>query len=563
MADIAELGIKIDTSQLTKAKVAQLEMVAAAKKLEASESDLSIINKKLEATNKALAASTNLVERETLQANAAQLSAKKSALDVSIANQKLALSSGAATKAGGGFANSLRQVSLQLSQVAQQGAVTGDFFRAFTVQLPDLLLGFGTFAILIGAAAGALGGPLIDALTGSSKAIKNVDEDIADLTDGFEELTDAQRAYVLLSSEIKQADLQKEFDDIGQEVKAAADELKILEQGFRRTARGQRISIAADPEEIQEAELALKRLSAVRDNIGLKLEREIKLQGELRDATDLTTQSALEANRAQSKTDLLSELEATTDAIERAGSTQTELAVRAAAERNSILAAAYNEDLISFGEYQEQRVNNQLNLQAELTEIDEKAQQQRNQILTAGQEAALSASGQLFGNLASIAKEGGEDQFQEYKNLASAQAAIAASLAAIKALAEGGPILGPALAVSIGAVAAIQIAKIQGQEYQSSRASGGQATGRVLVGENGPEILNMGNSTGKITSAAGTKNEMQGQTVQQIFNISPGLSGLVQAEIQRAIPLMAKVAVSSVSGDIRRGGSAAKAVGIR
>lgn len=468
-----------------------------------------------------------------------------------------------AAATGGNFANSIRQVSLQLSQVAQQGAVTGDFFRAFTVQLPDLLLPFGTLAILIGAVAGALGGPLIDALSGSSKAIKNVDEDIADLTDGFEELTDAQRAYVLLSSEIKQADLQKEFDDIAQEVKTAADELKVLEQGFRRTARGQRISIAADPEDIQEAELALKRLSAVRDNISLKLEREIKLQDELKNATDLTTQAALEASREQSRTDLLNQLENATDAIRTAGSTQTEIAVRAASERNSILAAAYNQDLISFAEYQEQRVQNQLNLQAELTEIDEKAQQQRTQILTAGQEAALSASGQLFGNLAAIAKEGGEDQFQEYKNLASAQAAIAASLAAIKALAEGGPILGPALAVSIGAVAAIQIAKIQGQEYQSSRASGGQAKGRVLVGENGPEILNMGNSTGSITSAASTKQELGGQTVQQVFNISPGLSGAIQAEMRAMLPLIKQVAISGVSSDIRNGGSTAKAVGIR
>ncbi len=470
-----------------------------------------------------------------------------------------------ATATSGNFSNSIRQISLQLSQVAQQGAVTGDFFRAFTIQLPDLLLGFGTLGILIGAVAGALGGPLIDALTGSSKAIKNVDEDIADLTDGFEELTDAQRAYVLLSSEIKQADLQKEFDDIGQQVKVAADELKILEQGFRRTARGQRISISADAEDIQEAELALKRLSAVRDNISLKLEREIKLQDELKTATDLTTQAALEASREQSRTDLLSQLENATDAIQRAGSTQSEIAIRAASERNSILAAAYNKDLISFGEYQEQRVQNQLNLQAELTEIDEKGAAQRGQLLSSEQQATLGASAQFFGNLASIAQAGGEDQFQEYKNLASAQAAISAALAVTSVL--GDPLLPTfakaPLAVSIGALAAVQIAQIQGQEYQSSRASGGQAKGRVLVGENGPEILNMGNSTGNITSAAGTKNEMQGQTVQQIFNISPGLQGLVAAEIQRAIPLMAKVAVSSVSGDIRRGGSTAKAVGIR
>lgn len=539
MADIAELGLKINSQPVEQ---------AGAK--------LKNFGKIASDTERKVLQSTNGMATGFKSFN----TSVKSAAPVVTTFEKTAKT---ATATSGNFSNSIRQISLQLSQVAQQGAVTGDFFRAFTVQLPDLLLGFGTFGILIGAVAGALGGPLIDALSGSSKAIKNVDEDIEELTDGFEELTDAQRAYVLLSSEIKQADLQKEFDDIAQEVKTAADELKVLEQGFRRTARGQRISIAADPEDIKEAELALKRLSAVRDNISLKLEREIKLQDELKNTTDSTTQAALEASREQSRTDLLNQLENATDAIRTAGSTQTEIAVRAASERNSILAAAYNQDLISFAEYQEQRVQNQLNLQAELTEIDEKAQQQRTQILTAGQEAALSASGQLFGNLAAIAKEGGEDQFQEYKNLASAQAAIAASLAAIKALAEGGPILGPALAVSIGAVAAIQIAKIQGQEYQSSRASGGQAKGRVLVGENGPEILNMGNSTGSITSAASTKQELGGQTVQQVFNISPGLSGAIQAEMRAMLPLIKQVAISGVSSDIRNGGSTAKAVGIR
>jgi uncharacterized membrane protein len=542
MADIAELGLKINSQPVDQ---------AGAK--------LKNFGKIASDTERKVLQSTNGMATGFKSFN----TSVKSAAPVVTTFEKTAKT---ATATSGNFSNSIRQISLQLSQVAQQGAVTGDFFRAFTVQLPDLLLGFGTFGILIGAVAGALGGPLIDALSGSSQALKDVDKDIEELTDGFEELTDAQRAYVLLSSEIKQADLQKEFDDIAQEVKTAADELKVLEQGFRLISRGnrtQRVTVSADAEEIQEAELALKRLSAVRDNISLKLDREIKLQDELKNATDLTTQAALEASREQSRTDLLNQLENATDAIRTAGSTQTEIAIRAASERNSILAAAYNQDLISFAEYQEQRVQNQLNLQAELTEIDEKAQQQRTQILTAGQEAALSASGQLFGNLASIAKEGGEDQFQEYKNLASAQAAIAASLAAIKALAEGGPILGPALAVSIGAVAAIQIAKIQGQEYQSSRASGGQAKGRVLVGENGPEILNMGNSTGSITSAASTKQELGGQTVQQVFNISPGLSGAIQAEMRAMLPLIKQVAISGVSSDIRNGGSTAKAVGIR
>ncbi|MEM1149331.1 MAG: hypothetical protein AAGI03_02075 [Pseudomonadota bacterium] len=55
-----------------------------------------------------------------------------------------------------GAANSLRQISLQLNQVAQSGAVTGNYLQASLIQLPDLLLPLGTFATLAGAAAGAV-----------------------------------------------------------------------------------------------------------------------------------------------------------------------------------------------------------------------------------------------------------------------------------------------------------------------------------------------------------------------------------------------------------------------
>jgi len=51
----------------------------------------------------------------------------------------------------------LRQFSLQLNQVAQSGAVTGQWVQALAVQLPDMLLAFGT----AGAVAGTLAAVLI------------------------------------------------------------------------------------------------------------------------------------------------------------------------------------------------------------------------------------------------------------------------------------------------------------------------------------------------------------------------------------------------------------------
>lgn len=50
------------------------------------------------------------------------------------------------------FGGNARLMSMQLSQIGQQGAVTGSYLQAFMVQLPDLALGLGTVGILAGAA---------------------------------------------------------------------------------------------------------------------------------------------------------------------------------------------------------------------------------------------------------------------------------------------------------------------------------------------------------------------------------------------------------------------------
>jgi hypothetical protein len=91
------------------------------------------------------------------------------------AGQQLLGFSGAAGKVAGevekmGFAanlaagGGLRGIGLQLSQVAQQGAVTGNYFTALTTQLPDIGLAFGGVGIAVGALAAVLGPVLLAAL---------------------------------------------------------------------------------------------------------------------------------------------------------------------------------------------------------------------------------------------------------------------------------------------------------------------------------------------------------------------------------------------------------------
>jgi hypothetical protein len=79
-----------------------------------------------------------------------------------------------ANRAASGFASGgLRQMSMQFSQVAQQGAVTGNYLQALAIQAPDLALGFGA----IGIAAGAL----IPVLYGVAQGVFAADEAVQDI----------------------------------------------------------------------------------------------------------------------------------------------------------------------------------------------------------------------------------------------------------------------------------------------------------------------------------------------------------------------------------------------
>ena len=196
------------------------------------------------------------------------------------------------------------------------------------------------------------------------------------------------------------------------------------------------------------------------------------------------------------------------------------------------------------------RVANAEKLSADLIAIEQRTQDQNNKILTDGQATALSATGQIFGNMAALAKEGGKKQFDEYKTFASAQAIISAALAINNALAV--PIVGPALAVTIGALAAVQIAQIQNQSYQGARAMGGQVNSgnSYLVGENGPEIVHM-NGNGNVQ--ANHNISKSSPQITNVFQISAGVQGTVQAEIMAAVPLMKQAALSAYNEASRKG----------
>lgn len=113
----------------------------------------------------------------------------------------------ATVKGSGKLSNSIRQASMQLSQVAQQGSVTGNYLQALAIQLPDLALGFGTVGIIAGALAGSLAIPLYNAIVGVDERTKEYNKTIQDTIAGLKSvrLEAVQGAIEELDRQIEEA----------------------------------------------------------------------------------------------------------------------------------------------------------------------------------------------------------------------------------------------------------------------------------------------------------------------------------------------------------------------
>lgn len=118
----------------------------------------------------------------------------------------------------------LRQFSLQLNQVAQSGAVTGQWVQSLAVQLPDMLLAFGT----AGAVAGTLAALLIPLGTNLAKVAFAA----GDVEGALDKAEDSLKAFARAAdnSATSWADLVKTYG-------AAADEVERLHRAQLDAAR--------------------------------------------------------------------------------------------------------------------------------------------------------------------------------------------------------------------------------------------------------------------------------------------------------------------------------------
>jgi len=191
----------------------------------------------------------------------------------------------------------MRMTSMQLSQVAQQASVTGDWLQAIAVQLPDLALALGPIGILAGAAAGALL-PLVANLAMTQ-------EEAADLAEKIKALEAATQAYeeAVSNASLSAKDL---VDRFGEQAEGAQRAYQALRQ-LRELEYGDKLRQASDAiqSSLQDIEASVDRFQTATLNF---LPREAIMAAQ-QETQYLAREFGLTAIQAHEITNALNELE--------------------------------------------------------------------------------------------------------------------------------------------------------------------------------------------------------------------------------------------------------------
>jgi len=520
MTDIATLQLKVDSRQAETAADDLDDLARSAKGADAAVDGVANASKKAKAPLKAMG-------------NTVAVTTKK----MGLARQRM------------------QQVGFQVQDMAVQIQGGTSAFVAFGQQGSQLAGAFGPGGAILGAfiALGSIaGGFLYNALMKASKAMDSLDKDIEALAESMGKLTESQKGFLTLQSEARSFELTKTITALNKEAESAAESLVKLNRlgTFRKTIRGDR---GVSPGSLKKIANEQLKITAAIDTANAKLKEELELRGRIATGVDKQSKSQEDAIRRR-----FSRVESSFDS-------PAEVAKKQHTARLIVIDEFLTLEKDKTVQADLAKMDSKALLENELTEIEKRGIDARAKLQQASFNSQVGAAGQIAGNLAQIAKAGGKDQFDNYKAFASAQAAINAAMAISGVLAQSA-VLGPLaipLSVSIGALAAVQIAQIQGQEYQP-RALGGQmkAGGSFLVGERGPELITMGNKSANIQAAGSFGG---GQTVQvtNVFQISTGVAETVQAEIFRLAPVIARMSAAEYNKQIRQGGTTSRIMGAR
>lgn len=151
-------------------------------------------------------------------------------------------------EATGGF----RQIGMQLSQVAQQGSITGNYLGAAAIQAADIGLAFGGVGIAVGALISVLG-PMIfsvdKAKTKSKELAKDMQSSYAATTTALDEAEQAQQRYndaILLSKTYQDIVTPSILESLSLEARARDALARLEESRLERQRRATEAALAAN-----------------------------------------------------------------------------------------------------------------------------------------------------------------------------------------------------------------------------------------------------------------------------------------------------------------------------
>jgi methyl-accepting chemotaxis protein len=116
--------------------------------------------------------------------------------------------------------NNLRNLSFQFNQIGQQGAATGNYLQALTIQIPDILAAFGSLPLVIAGGAAALGASLIPSLISGAEAAQSFDEAMGDLEG---QLSTSSEVIDLISND---------FNGLREKLAGSREEIALLGQSI-------------------------------------------------------------------------------------------------------------------------------------------------------------------------------------------------------------------------------------------------------------------------------------------------------------------------------------------
>lgn len=296
----------------------------------------------------------------------------------------------------------------------------------------------------------------------------------------------------------KEKENAKSIKDVSNSLEDQRAQLTMTADGYEEYALRKRLAASGASEAVIAANIEeLKSLQALRAETALM---------EQVDAETQTQKLKVQTDYEQTGQQITADLE-----------TPAQKAERELSERLEVIRLYNNLETIEEAEKTAIGIEAHKAYTKQIADIDKDlADKRKQQNMT-----TLGSMGDFFGNMADIAKEGGKKSFDTWKVMASAQAGISAALAIINTMASVPFPYNVIASAGVGALAAVQVAKINSQQYGGGKLYGGTVQSGTMypVNENGaPELFQSGNKQYLMPNS-------RGEVISNKDAISGGSSG--------------------------------------